>query len=429
MRLGMVKMEEIEIGERYRKEYGDTGPLTDSIKKTGLIQPLAVMAQEGDKPYLLLAGGRRCVAIKRVGTEVVPVRIYDRKLTKLEIRTIELAENFYRKDLEWLEQVNLMREIHQLQQEVHGERLSTAPEAPGWSTKDTAELTGRSRSSIKQDVQLAEAADRFPEAFESCRTKHDASKILTRLGEEIVKGEIAKRVAAETIDVGKRGLIERFILRDFFEGVKDVPDSSISLVEIDPPYSIDLPKQKKGWAYGDSYNEVSKEDYISFLRKTFEECYRVMSDHSWLICWFGPEPWGEPIYKELIGAGFDTTRLACRWTKPSGQCMQPTKRLANTYESFYYANKGSPAIIKQGRSNVFDFPPVPANQKVHPTERPIDMMEEILSTFVWKGARVMVPFLGSGNTMLAAHNLEMTSFGFELSKSYKDSFLVRIHKM
>jgi DNA modification methylase len=57
------------------------------------------------------------------------------------------------------------------------------------------------------------------------------------------------------------------------------------------------------------------------------------------------------------------------------------------------------------------------------------MMEEILSTFVWKGARVMVPFLGSGNTMLAAHNLEMTSFGFELSKSYKDSFLVRVHKM
>lgn len=430
MKLAIVKMEEIEVGDRFRKEYGDTGPLTDNIKKTGLISPLAVMEQEGDKPYLLLAGGRRHKALTRIEAKEVPVRIFDEPLTELQIRVIELSENFHRKDLEWLEQVNLMREIHQLQQEIHGEKLSTAPDAPGWSTKDTAELfPGRSRSSVKQDVQLATAVDRFPEVFESCRTKHDASKVLTRLSEEIVKSELAKQISTEAFDAGKRGLIERFILRDFFEGVKDVPDSSINVVEIDPPYAIELQKQKKGWAYGDSYNEVSRQDYMPFIKKTFKECYRVMAEHSWLICWFGPHPWGEPIYKELIGAGFDTTRLACRWVKPSGQCKQPTRRLANAYESFYYANKGSPAIIKQGRSNVFDFPPVPANQKVHPTERPIDMMEEILSVFAWKGARVMVPFLGSGNTMLAAHNLEMTGFGFELSKSYKDSFLVRVHKM
>lgn len=429
MKLGVVKREEIEIGKRFREEYGDTGPLADDIKRTGLIAPLAVMEQKGEKPYLLLAGGRRFVALTRLNTDDIPVRIYDRELTELEIRTIELSENFFRKDLEWLEQVNLMRQIHNLQQEVHGEKVSTALDAPGWSTRDTAELTGRSRSSIKQDVQLAEAAAKFPEIFDGCRTKHDASKVLTKLGESIVREEVAKRIATETVDVGKRGLIERFILRDFFDGVKDIPDSSINLVEIDPPYAIELQRQKKGWAYGDSYNEISRDDYIPFIRKTFEECYRVMSEHSWLICWFGPDPWGEPIYKELLGAGFDTTRLACRWIKPTGQCKQPTKYLANSYESFYYARKGSPAIIKQGRSNIFDFPPVPANQKVHPTERPIDMMEEILSTFAWKGARVLIPFLGSGNTMFAGHNLEMMPFGFELSKSYKDSFLVRVHKM
>jgi len=429
MKLDVVNIDTIDPGKRYREELGDTGALADDIKKTGLISPLAVKTQEGDKPYLLLAGGRRLFALKRIGAEVVPVRIFTRDLSELEARTIELSENFHRKDLEWLEQVNLMREIHRLQQEIHGEKLSTAMEAPGWSAKDTAELTGKSRSSVQKDVQIADAAERFPDLFQGCRTKHDASKVLTKLGEGIVREELAKRVATESIDVRRKNLIECFILRDFFEGIKDIPDSSINVVEIDPPYAIDLPKQKKGYSYGDSYNEISKEDYIPFLKRTFEECYRVMAEHSWLLCWFAPEPWFEQVYKEIIRAGFETSRLVCQWTKPTGQCMQPTRYLANSYESFFYARKGNPALIKQGRRNVFDFAPVPANQKTHPTERPIDLMEEILSVFAWKGARVLVPFLGSGNTMLAAHELEMTPVGFELSKSYKDSFLVRVHKM
>jgi DNA modification methylase len=155
-----------------------------------------------------------------------------------------------------------------------------------------------------------------------------------------------------------------------------------------------------------------------------------MTDHSWLICWFAPQPWFEKIFQELKFAGLETTRMCGIWAKGTpGQNMNPTVRLSNSYEMFFYAWKGQPVLNKAGRSNVFNFSPVPPSQKVHPTERPIELMKEIYDTFAFTGSRVLIPFLGSGSGILAANSLGMSAVGFELSKSYKDSFLVKAHQM
>jgi DNA modification methylase len=94
----------------------------------------------------------------------------------------------------------------------------------------------------------------------------------------------------------------------------------------------------------------------------------------------------------------------------------PESILANNYECFFYVRKGYPSITRQGRANVFSYKTVPAQRKVHPTERPIELIQDILQTFCWEGARLMVPFAGSGNTLLAASNLGLTAFGYDLSE-------------
>jgi len=155
-----------------------------------------------------------------------------------------------------------------------------------------------------------------------------------------------------------------------------------------------------------------------------------MTDNSWLICWFAMEPWFDEMYKAIIAAGFKTTRMCGVWTKGfAGQNMNPTIRLSSSYEAFFYAWKGQPALNKPGRANVFSFAPIPGQQKVHPTERPVELMKEIYDTFAFPGSRVLIPFLGSGSGLIAAHQLGMSAIGFELSKSYKDSFLVKLHSM
>ena len=408
---------------------GDLESLEDNMKQSGLISPLAVKDHDGDKPYLLLAGERRYGILKKNKVNLLPVRIFPFDISSIEIKSIELAENIHRKDFEYWEHDELTRDIHNLQQEIHGEKISTLADAEGWGMKDTGEMIGKSKGHVSTSIRRAEAREVFPELFDKCKTQKDASNVLKKLDEEVVREMLVKKIESRQVDVDKQQLMNSFVLKDFFKGIEEVPDNLFHLVEIDPPYAIDLPKGKKGYAYGDSYNEISSHDYRLFLSNLLDKCYEKMADHSWLICWFAPEPWFETVYQELVNAGFSCHRMCGIWTKKTGQSKRPEIHLANSYEMFFYAWKGRPALARPGRSNIFDFSPVPAQHKVHPTERPIELTTEIYSTFAWAGSRVAIPFLGSGNGLLSAKELGMTAIGWELSKAYKDSFLVKVYKM
>lgn len=431
--VAMIPLEQIEVTDRARVEMGDLDEFEAALKEQGLAQPLAVYHQPNQpKPYRLVAGGRRYAVLAKNQVPEVPVRIFEKELSPLEIKILELSENINRKDFEWLERANLEREIHNLQLELHGgKKLSTSADAQGWSLRDTARFVDRSVASVHNSVQLADAAEKFPELFTKCKNQSDATKILKKLGDAAVREQLVKKFELQTpkssTDAVRKKLSDNYIVRDFFEGVRAIPDETFHLVEIDPPYAIKLESTKKDYSY-DGYNEVPADDYQNFLAKTFAECYRVMTKHSWLICWFAPEPWFEAVYRELCNAGFETTRLCGIWTKHQGQSMRPETHLANSYEMFFYAWKGRPALARPGMTNEFDVPPVPAQKKRHPTERPVELMQQIYTTFTWPNSRILIPFLGSGNGILAAHRSNMTALGFDLTKAYKDSFIVELHK-
>lgn len=432
--LKVIDINQITFGERFRDEYGDIDTLAASIKKEGIIQPLAVRACAGGEEYILLAGGRRYKACKQAGVTDIPVRIYPDTLSDLEMRSIELMENIARKDLSWVEATNLNKEIHLLQQQIYGKKTSTNPDAPGVSLRDTANMLGIAYGGLSDDIKLANAIEVFP-SIKEAKTKSDAMKMLKKMQEEIILSEVAKRFKEKTaetpLEVQRHNLMGCYILSDFFEGIKKIPDSTIDIVELDPPYGIDLHNIKKdGKGTTRNYNEVPAEIYTDFISRVFKECYRVMSENSWLLCWFAQDPWFEPVYQSAHRAGFRGSRIPAIWYKEnsSGQTMQPATSLGNTYEPFFYLRKGSPSITRQGRSNVFSFKVVPSNKKIHPTERPVELVQEVIQTFGWEGCRVMIPFLGSGNTLLAASNLGMSAFGYDLSEEYKNAYIVRVNE-
>ncbi len=431
-RVGMISISQVTISERARTEFGDLEGLENSMKESGLISPLAVKDNK-DGTYSLLAGERRFTVLLKNEVTEIPVRIYNRDLSDLEMKVIEKSENFYRKDMEWYELDKLTSEIHKMQQQLRGVKAS-GPNAEGWGTRDTAEMIGaKSHAAVSQAIKRAEAREAFPELFENCKTASDATKVLKKVDEAILRQAIAQKLETQTTNGNLTELSKRFIIKDFFQGVKEIPNEHIHLVEIDPPYAIQIQNVKKSEAESQyvlqDYNEIDVENYQVFLANVFKECYRVMSPHSWLICWFAPEPWFEVIYQELNLAGFNTTRMCGIWTKGYGQSKSPSSRLANTYEMFFYAWKGQPALNKAGSGNEFRVPPIAGNQKTHPTERPIELMKQIYDTFAFPSSRVLIPFLGSGNGLIAAHQLGLSAVGFELSKSYKDSFLVKVNGM
>jgi ParB/RepB/Spo0J family partition protein len=428
MRTDIIDIKLIDFGERYREDYGEIEELVASIKERGLIQPLAVQAIKNDKyEYLLLAGGRRYVACQLAKISTVPVRIYDTELSEKERLSIELAENIYRKDLEWKEEVKLKRSIHDLMTQEHGPKIAKSPEAPGWSATDTAKLVGSSKSSISRDLKLADAVQSVPKLFETAKTKHEADKILKKVEQDIVKQELLKK-ANKSNNRDKKVITDAYILGDVINELPKVITESVDFCEIDFPYSIDLENNKKHFSKKElTYRDVQK-DYISFASLVLKECYRSMKNNSWAIIWFGSEPWFESMYQAIIEVGFKTKRIPGLWIKPNGQTLHPDKFLAHSYEMFFIASKGNPTIIKQGRTNTFLFNQVHITHKIHETERPRDLIKEILETFCLPGSVILSPFLGSGNTILAAKDVGMSAFGYDKEKEYKDRFIVRVHK-
>ena len=86
-----ILIDVIQIGERFREDYGDVESLAQSIKSEGLINPITV-----DTESNLLAGGRRLEACKLLGWDSIDATIFKIE-NEYELRIVELIENIQRK--------------------------------------------------------------------------------------------------------------------------------------------------------------------------------------------------------------------------------------------------------------------------------------------------------------------------------------------
>lgn len=129
-----------------RKELGDLGELSDSIKKNGIYQNLTVVPLKSKlKPnlqlngYTVIIGHRRLAAAKLAGLTEVPCIIAD--MTEAEQLATMLLENMQRSDLTVYEQAKCFQ---QLMMDF------------GSTVSDIAEKTGFSETTVRRRVKLLE---------------------------------------------------------------------------------------------------------------------------------------------------------------------------------------------------------------------------------------------------------------------------------
>ena len=56
--------------------------------------------------------------------------------------------------------------------------------------------------------------------------------------------------------------------------------------------------------------------------------------------------------------------------------------------------------------------------KIHPTQKPVNLLKQLITIFTDPGDVVIDPCCGSGSTLFAARELGRSSFGFEVSKEF-----------
>ena len=58
--------------------------------------------------------------------------------------------------------------------------------------------------------------------------------------------------------------------------------------------------------------------------------------------------------------------------------------------------------------------------KIHPTQKPVNLLERLISIFTDEGDIVIDPVAGSGATLRAARNIGRSSYGFECNRKFYD---------
>ena len=434
-----INTNEILIEARSRENMGDLVALAASINETGVIQPIAVMMlsnpvevteEDGSatlKLYKLLAGGRRIAACEKLKLEVIPCNIFETELTEREALVVELSENLYRKDFDYQEEIRLKKRIFDAKVAVSRDKGIKVP-----SQSMVAAEVGESKTNFNADLRLAKAMDSMPEIFEKAKNKHEAHKLLDRAQEKAILDEMSRR-AAEKVSKSKesfdRWLYEAYVVSDVFEGLSNEPENTYAFVEIDPPYGINYTEQKKasGLSGTDEYHEIDSSEYKGFIYRLLNETKRIAKPDAYVLLWFAMSNY-TMILEVARELGYGVQEIPFIWAKANAQAQnnQPRQRMSNVYETALVLSLGKPTLAKSAPRNLLSYNQVASKHKVHPTEKPIELLEDLFSFFALPNSKMISPFLGSGNSILAARNIQVHCHGFDLSEDYRSKYVARV---
>lgn len=436
--------------------------MAKSIKEHGLITPIAVYKPTGEPPpYKIIAGITRYCALRDVlGRDNIPCRVYEGHLNRYQLKAIELEENIRRTNLTDTERNVAINELHEIMVTIAAERGEKHTQT------DTAVMAGVSQATVNSSIQIAKRVRHLMVTNPGIDVRNLSPTKIMKDHERTV-AEMNNKIKAKELEIARAkapikprvptppvqktteeattveevptsfdpqkmfDVMDSYVVGDFFSN--DLPDGKFSFIECDPPYGINLPEMRDAEYKGSletNYTEITDEEYPDFLRKLVKELYRLASPDSYTIIWHSI------VYNNLLNNELEKVGFLVHphhlgiWKKgnTSGQSRHPDIMLGYSCEYFVFARKGHASLQpkKRGRSNVFDFNKVAPSINKHPTERPLPLMLELVDTFASPGGSILVPFAGSGVTLLAAGLRNHHAVGYDLSENYKHQFMQKV---
>jgi len=105
----------------------------------------------------------------------------------------------------------------------------------------------------------------------------------------------------------------------------------------------------------------------------------------------------------------------------SAQVLKANMKIVGNceYGLLFYREK-LPKFNNNGKMvfNCIDWVKDTKTPKIHPTQKPVELLEKLIKIFTDEGDVVIDPCAGSGTTLIAANNLNRKSFGFEIKKDF-----------
>jgi site-specific DNA-methyltransferase (adenine-specific) len=183
---------------------------------------------------------------------------------------------------------------------------------------------------------------------------------------------------------------------------------------------------KYGTIYGKKYcvktdyGEWDNEFTMEILEKFIEEYYKKLKIGGTLIIFF--DLWKISYLKELLEKyKFKQIRFI-EWIKTNPQPLNSKiNYLTNCREIALLGIKGAkPTFNSKYDNGIYSYPLQGGKQRFHPTQKSLELFEELIKKHSNEGDIVLDTFLGAGTTALAANTTNRKCLGCEISKEYFD---------
>ena len=201
---------------------------------------------------------------------------------------------------------------------------------------------------------------------------------------------------------------------DCIEEMAKMPDGLIDLIVTDPAY-----KTISGGDKGSITGILEKNDGKIFKenntkpKEYISEFYRILAAQSHLYImtnFFNLEE----MLRELRASGFNIHNLLI-WNKNNAV---PNRWYMKNVEYAIFARKGPAFAINNMGSKTCVQIDNPKSPKIHPTEKPVELMEFYISNSSREGQTIFDPFMGSGTTGVACQKLNREFIGCELDPEH-----------
>ncbi len=275
------------------------------------------------------------------------------------------------------------------------------------------------------------------------RISHDSSRFYSgRLYEGL---PTEKKVKYHENEIPEENLDRIFCKSS--EKMEELPDESVHLMVTSPPYNV-----------GKEYDEdLTLQEYRDFLKRVWRETYRVLVPGGRAcinIANLGRRPYiplNSFIAQDMLEIGF-LMRGEIIWDKGSSaspstawgswmSAKNPVLRDVHEYILVFSKDTFTRGTLKSSRStisreefleftkSVWSFPAVSAKKIGHPAPFPVELPYRCIQLYTFKEDVVLDPFMGSGQTAIAAIKTGRHYVGYEINEEYVRSAERRIKEV
>ncbi len=260
---------------------------------------------------------------------------------------------------------------------------------------------------------------RYKERYKMCYIIYKKYGIIHKEGVSKVKNKIINDDCLKGMDK----LIKKGILVD--------------LIVADPPYCIS--KNSQFHTMKDRNNPRTGTDFgswdIDFDNKFWlRRAFKILKDGGSLIV-FNDFKKASHIIDMATALGFEYKDTLI-WKKTNPMPRNRDRRYVPSLEMMIWFVKPKAKwtfnrLKETYESGVFEYASESGGgfKRIHPTQKPVKLIETIINIHSNEGEMVLDPFMGSGTTAIASINTGRTYIGFELESDYFEKSIKRISEL